>query len=408
MIQSETILWIIRLISYLAFIGLGSFLLIPPVLLFLYLLAGRKKDKDTPALSETDFGIVITAHEDARFIDPIVRSLLKQHYSLFHIYVVADQCDPALLPQYPDLPVSVIRPDTAINSKVKSIRFAIGQFNRRHQALVIFDVDNLIHADFLSEVNKLFQQGYKAVQTDFRAKNLNTPFARMDAIGDLYNFFVDREARAALGLSSAIWGSGIAVDLDIYESVTYSDDLGGFDKKLQLHIIQKAGKIGFTKRGFLYDEKISSGAALEKQRTRWMSSQFKYFKVALALLGRSIIQINFDHFFFALNALRPPLVIQFGAMGLIFLLNIVSGQYALAAIAAGLLVLYMISFYLIVGIRSRWNRDIMGTFLLLPAFAARQFAALLKIRKARKSFLKTRQEQVMYIEEVKDPVYRSS
>lgn len=408
MIYLETIQWIIRLFTYLSFVGVGLFLVIPPVLLFLYLVVGRKKEKEKTSSGITDFGIIVTAHEDTRFIDPIVRSLLQQHYPTFHIYVVADQCDPARLPIYPGLPVSILRPEQAINSKVKSIRYAIGQFVRRHQALVIFDVDNLAHPDFLKEVNHLFQQGYKAVQTDFRAKNLNTPFARMDAIGDLYNFFVDREARASIGLSAAIWGSGIAVDLDIYESVTYSDDLGGFDKKLQLHIIQKAGAIGFTTKGFLYDEKISSGVALERQRTRWMSSQFKYFKVALGLLGRSLLRLNLDHFFFALNALRPPLVIQFGLFLLVILLNIVVGQFALAGIAAGVLFLYAVSFYLIVGIRSRWNREIMGTFLLLPAFAARQFAALLKIKQARKSFLKTQQEQVMYIEDVKDPVQRSS
>lgn len=404
----ETIQWIIRLFTYISFVGIGIFLLIPPILLLLYLIVGRKKEKVNTSAAITDFGIIVTAHEDIRFIDPIVRSLLQQHYPTFHIYVVADQCDPARLPIYPGLPVSLLRPDQAINSKVKSIRYAISHFVRRHQALVIFDVDNLVHPDFLKEVNHLFQQGYKAVQTDFRAKNLNTPFARMDAIGDLYNFFVDREARASIGLSAAIWGSGIAVDLDIYESVTYSDDLGGFDKKLQLHIIQKAGAIGFTTRGFLYDEKISSGVALERQRTRWMSSQFKYFKVALGLLGRSMLRFNPDHFFFALNALRPPLVIQFGVFLLVILLNLVVGQFALAGIAAGVLVLYAVSFYLIVGIRSRWNKEIMGTFLLLPAFAARQFAALLKIKQARKSFLKTQQEQVMYIEDVKDPVQRSS
>lgn len=408
MMYIETIQWIIRLFTYLTFIGVGLFLLIPPVLLLLYLVVGRKKEKENIPAGITDFGIIVTAHEDTRFIDPIVRSLLQQHYPTFHIYVVADQCDPTHLPIYPGLPVSILRPEQAINSKVKSIRYAIGQFVRRHQALVIFDVDNLAHPDFLKEVNHLFQQGYKAVQTDFRAKNLNTPFARMDAIGDLYNFFVDREARASIGLSAAIWGSGIAVDLDIYESVTYSDDLGGFDKKLQLHIIQKAGAIGFTTKGFLYDEKISSGVALERQRTRWMSSQFKYFKVALGLLGRSLLRLNIDHFFFALNALRPPLVIQFGLFFLVILFNLVVGQFVLAGIAAGVLCLYAVSFYLIVGIRSRWNKEIMGTFLLLPAFAARQFAALLKIKQARKSFLKTQQEQVMYIEDVKDPVQRIS
>jgi len=70
------------------------------------------------------------------------------------------------------------------------------------------------------------------------------------------------------------------------------------------------------------------------------------------------------------------------------------------------LLLYAISFFLIVAVRSGWNKAILRTFLLLPKFAIRQAGALLKINQARKSFLKTQQENVIYIEEIQDPLIK--
>ena len=161
-------------------------------------------------------------------------------------------------------------------------------------------------------MNAYFQKGYKAVQADFKAKNIDTPFARMDAIGDIFNFFVEREMRMELGLSAAIWGSGIAIDLALYKEVIYHNFLGGFDKRLQAHLVQRVPLIAFAKDAILYDEKIMSGASLQTQRTRWLNAQFKYFKLGWSVLLKGIRRKSFNQAYFAFITLRPPLFILFG------------------------------------------------------------------------------------------------
>jgi cellulose synthase/poly-beta-1,6-N-acetylglucosamine synthase-like glycosyltransferase len=115
----------------------------------------------------------------------------------------------------------------------------LAQFKKKHDAVIILDSDNLIHPQFLQVMNNHFRKGYRVVQCDFKPKNTDTVYARMDAIGDMFNFFIDREARMRLGISASIWGSGVAIDYDLYNEVEYNNFLGGFDKKLQAHLVQR-------------------------------------------------------------------------------------------------------------------------------------------------------------------------
>ena len=56
------------------------------------------------------------------------------------------------------------------------------------------------------------------------------------------------------GLSSAILGLGIAIDLDLYKEIFYKDSLGGFDKRLQIQLVQKVKQIGFAKDCIVYED----------------------------------------------------------------------------------------------------------------------------------------------------------
>src|SRR5438270_12426523 len=40
-----------------------------------------------------EFAIIVTAHQEAQFIVPIVDSILKQTYKNFYAYIVADDCN---------------------------------------------------------------------------------------------------------------------------------------------------------------------------------------------------------------------------------------------------------------------------------------------------------------------------
>ncbi|RYY53559.1 MAG: glycosyltransferase [Chitinophagaceae bacterium] len=380
---------------------IAVYLLIPGFFLLVYLLRklfrakgyGEKKPLLTDR--EFEFGLIITAHEETEFITPLVDSILKQTYGRFAIYVVADKCDISGL-KFTDPRVNVLRPEDPLNSKIRSINYGISHFRPGIDAMIILDADNLLHPLFLATMNTYFRKGYRAVQADFKPKNTDSHFARMDAIGDVFNFFVEREMRMELGLSAAIWGSGIAVDLELYREVEYSSHLGGFDKKLQAHLLQRVPQIGFAREAVLYDEKIDSGASLETQRTRWINAQFKYMKIGFRLMLEGIRKGSFNIAYVAFVTIRPPLflllLIAFFITGLSFLIDL-----RLGFVWVGLLLLFGLSFAGIVFVK---GRKLAGTLFMIPVFMMRQVFAFAKIGRANKSFMKTTHTKVMYIEEV--------
>ncbi|RYF88167.1 MAG: glycosyltransferase, partial [Chitinophagaceae bacterium] len=204
----ESVLWYLFLAVQLI---LAIYLLIPTLLLCLYAICKGLKLK-TPFQRKRitsdknfEFGIIITAHQETKFIFPLVDSVLKQTYPNYQVYVVADDCDISDL-KFNDSRITILRPEPPLNAKIKSIHYAIDNFIRKHDAVIIFDADNLIHPRFLEVMNAHFQKGYRVVQADFKPKNTDSHYARMDAIGDMFNFFVEREARMVLNLSAAIWG----------------------------------------------------------------------------------------------------------------------------------------------------------------------------------------------------------
>lgn len=381
---------------------LALYVLVPVAGLFIYLFR-RKSDNYVPVLSKEfltkdfEFAIIVTVHQDTDFIAPIVDSIQKQTYKKFHVYVVADDCDVSGI-QINHNKVSILQPQTALHSKIKSIQYALSYIKNNADALIILDSDNLIHPSFLGVINSYFQKGYKVVQAGFKPKNISTVYARMDAIGDMYNFFTEREMRMLMGLSSTIWGSGIAIDMALYKEVKYTDYLGGFDKKLQAYLVQRVERIAYAPEAILYDEKISTGKSLENQRTRWISSYFKYFKDSWGILKSGFKKHNFNLIYFGFHTLRPPLFIILGFALITTLIDLYmdirfyhSWLFLLGA--------FFISFALIVIIKSRDIRYV-KTLLLLPIFVARQVIALFKLKKAKHSFLKTQNHNVIYISDL--------
>jgi cellulose synthase/poly-beta-1,6-N-acetylglucosamine synthase-like glycosyltransferase len=382
---------------------LAFYLLVPFFFLVAYglkkLFRAKTPFERQPVLTDKnfEFGIIITAHQETKFVVPLVDSIIKQQYGNFQVYIVADDCDTAAW-NFTDKRIKILQPEPALHSKIKSIHYGLSKFERKHDAVIILDADNLIHPSFLQVMNQYFQKGYKVVQADFKPKNTDTHYARMDAIGDMFNFFLEREARMWLNLSAAIWGSGVAIDLDLYKEVQYADFLGGFDKKLQSHLVRRVKRIAFAPAAILYDEKVTSGKSLENQRTRWISSYFKYFDESLKILWAGIKKASINLIYFSMVTLRPPLFLVIGFSMIAAIINIFINPLHFYAWLI-ILGLFLLSFAAIVVIKGRDIR-FLRTFLLLPLFAFRQLLALLKVKKAKKSFLKTEHTELVYIDDL--------
>ncbi len=389
------IFWAAQLLLALYFL-MPFFLLI---IKWLQDLSGGRLKKKYPVqhAKEFDFAAIITAHQDTRFIPPLVDSFLKQTHARFAVYVVADDCDISNL-QFPDPRIVLLKPEKALHAKIKSIKLAIENFIRPHDALVIFDSDNLVHPEYLEKLNKNFQQGFKAVQTHMLSKNTQTVYAKLDSVGFIYHNFTERQIRMDLGLSSCTLGLGIAIEKNLYDDITYRDTLGGFDKKLQADLVKSVPQVAFAEDAIVYDEKVDDGNTLEKQRTRWLFAYFRYFRDNWNVLMKGFRRLNFNLVFFGFNALRPPLFILAG-LGCLFVAVDFMVEPVAGWIGLGLLLLFALSFVLIVITQSR-QKGMLKAFIYMPIFVLRQARALLKIRKAGKSFLKTEHTRVIYIDEL--------
>jgi cellulose synthase/poly-beta-1,6-N-acetylglucosamine synthase-like glycosyltransferase len=132
--------------------------LVSPLLLLVFSTIIGKKDLNKYLRSrkvydrDFDFAAIITVHQDNRFIAPFIDSFLKQTYKKFNVYIIADDCDVSGI-KISDDRIKIISPTTPLNSKVKSIQYAVDCFDKQHDVMVIFDSDSLVHPNYFEKLN---------------------------------------------------------------------------------------------------------------------------------------------------------------------------------------------------------------------------------------------------------------
>jgi len=196
---------------YLIISGILFFFLIFPFLTVLIAQFFKKENLTKKVTKEYDFACIITAYKNSEITKPLVHSLLKQKHQNYHIYVVADACDPIDYGIEDDR-LTVFFPQPALNLKAKSIIHAVENFVRPHEYISILDAGYA-------------NQGYRSIQGQRTAKNLDTVFACADAIGEFYKNYIERYVPYLIGSSSVISGSGMAVETELYKAYLYGEDI---------------------------------------------------------------------------------------------------------------------------------------------------------------------------------------
>jgi cellulose synthase/poly-beta-1,6-N-acetylglucosamine synthase-like glycosyltransferase len=391
-----TILWYLYLLLQ---VFLASFLIQPFILLLLYTIAKAfsRRKKETAPQKNYQFAIIITSHQDTTFLRPIVDSLQRQLYPHFNAYVVADDCDISDL-HFDDPRIHLLRPAEPLHSKTKSIRYALERFQDTDEVLVIFDPDNLVHPRFLQVLNARYNKGYRAVQGNLSSKNTESAYGKMDSIGAIFNTFIDRDSRTALGLSVNIWGTGVSVDRRLYQEIIYDSrsQVGGFDKRMQAEIAKRVHRIGYAADAILYDEKVEDGENLERQRNRWIRAYFKFLAEAFDLFLFGLKKFSFNLAYFGYNLTRPPYFLQIlSALFFIVLNFFISKWLCLAWIIS--LGLFALSF-IVIGMTQGKNSS-KGVWYM-PLFFYHQVKSFFRLGRSKHSFLKTGHSKILYIDDL--------
>jgi cellulose synthase/poly-beta-1,6-N-acetylglucosamine synthase-like glycosyltransferase len=370
---------------------IGYNLVLPILLYILYQVKGHKQVL-LSAPAEADYAIIVTAYEWVTAIPDVVNSLLKLDYTNYLIYVVADKCDISTL-QFNDERVIILRPEETLAGNVRSHFYAINRFKRAHERLTIIDSDNLVEPQYLNELNKLFNQGFEAVQGIREAKNLDTTYACLDAARDIYYHFYDGKILFNVGSSATLAGSGMAFTTQLYRNCLENKDVSGagFDKVLQAAILAQNKRIAFTGKAVVYDEKTTHSDQLVKQRARWINTWFKYFGYGFTLLLQSVKNFSLNQFLFGLILLRPPLFIFLILAVFCMLANVFISAAAVGLWLSGFL-LFVLGFYISLA-KSDTDKRIYQSLVNIPKFIYFQIISLVRSRKANQYSVATRGTQ---------------
>jgi len=346
--------------------------------------------------------VLIPGYKEDEVILEVARQALRQNYARdwFDIIIIADSFQPETLQSLRQLPVIVIEVAFEKSTKSKALNKAMEQLGDAYDIAVVLDADNVMAEDFLVKINAAFEQDYQAVQGHRTAKNTNTSLALLDAVSEEINNHIFRKGHRALGLSSAIIGSGMAFRYGYFKKMMATvTAIGGFDKEIELKMLKAGEKIDYLDDAYVYDEKVQKAEVFSNQRRRWLSAQLHYFRQDfLSSVKDLLTKGNVDYFDKALQFIQPPRILLLGAVllfGVFFLLvnSLLRSSGLLSITWIAVITACVLSFLFSIP-RGFYNTRTLRAMASLPKGMLLMLGSLLRIRGANKQFIHTKHTSV--------------
>lgn len=259
---------------------------LPAVYYFVFAVAGRTAvPTRNVTVSQSRFCVLIPAYKSDTYIMPTVQAALNQNYpsDKFRVLVISDGMQKETVNGIAGCGAEVLEVVFANSTKAASLSAAMDYLGSdAGDYVVVLDSDNIVGPDFLCGMNAALGGRRIAVQGHRCAKNADTPVAVADGIFEQVNNLVFRAGHCALGLSSALIGSGMAFPYDWFRNCANDFGTAGEDKEMELRLLKDGIFVEYAPDIQILDEKTRSLANLQKQRRRWLYSQYALIVDAIA------------------------------------------------------------------------------------------------------------------------------
>jgi len=351
----------------------------------------RVKDKKVYK-NEKCFALVVAAHNEERVIKDIVKSLNQVDYpkELYDIFVIADNCTDKTAIKAREYGAKVFeRDDKEKRGKGYALEWMfkkIFEMEKKYDSVAIFDADNLVSKNFLTEMNAKLVAGYKVVQGYVDSKNPKDSWVTGSySISFWTTNRMFQLSRNNLRLSSQLCGTGFCVDTGLLKEVGWGATCLTEDLEFTCKLVMNNQKVGWAHDAILYDEKPITIAQSWRQRKRWMQgfsdvcSRYFFKLLVKAIKDRDFIALDC-----ALYTVQPITIIligtsmivstiNYGAKALNLISNVNSGvtvsvgMFAFWAILVGVLEFVYTPFILILEKKLDWK--IFWYFIIYPIYS---------------------------------------
>nr|WP_245331414.1 glycosyltransferase family 2 protein [Clostridium algifaecis] len=287
---------------------------------------GLWRKKDNKVVNEKrSFALIVAAHNEEIVIGDIVESLKSIEYpkELYDIFVVADNCNDKTAEMAKDKGAIVYE---RFNKDKRGKGYALEwmfsklfKMNKKYSAVAIFDADNLVHKDFLKEMNKKLCEGYKVVQGYLDSKNPeDTWITGSYSIGFWTNNRMFQLGKSNIGLSTQLGGTGFCIETNILKKLGWGATCLTEDLEFTCKLILNGYKIGWAHDAIVYDEKPLTLSQSWRQRKRWMQGFADvYSRYFLKLIKKAVTSFSFIPLDCALYSIQPimTILISISAIG---------------------------------------------------------------------------------------------
>lgn len=249
------------------------------------LMAAVKRRQRRSVPPENRFAIVIAARNEEAVIGGLVESLRQQDYpdELYDIIVAPNNCTDNTATAARKAGAGIFRCTGRITGKGQVLTQVFDSLlaQQRYDAFCVFDADNLVHPGFLRAMNDALASGSSLAQGYRDSKN---PYdTAISGCYSIYYWMINRfynHARAAVGLSAIINGSGFMVSAPLLEKIggwhtyTMTEDI-----EFTTQCVLAGERVSWVPDAIIYDEQPLTFTQSWNQRKRWSTGLLQCFQM---------------------------------------------------------------------------------------------------------------------------------
>lgn len=221
------------------------------------------------------FALVVSAHNEEVVIGNLIESMQNINYpkESYDIFVIADNCTDNTAKVASEYGVNVYeRENKELVGKGYALDWLFEKlYKMDYDAISVFDADNIVHPEFLNQMNRQFNRGYKAVQGYIDTKN---PYDSWISLSYAISFWsinrLFQYARYTLGMCCQLCGTGFAISTDVLKKIGWGATCLAEDMEFTMKLVMNDYKVGWAHNAIVYDEKPLTFMQSYKQRVRWM------------------------------------------------------------------------------------------------------------------------------------------
>ncbi|MDD4058831.1 MAG: glycosyltransferase family 2 protein [Bacteroidales bacterium] len=347
-----------------------------------------KKYKRSEAVLK--FLVLIPAYKEDNVIVNSALSALDQDYpsEKMVVAVVSDRMKSETNLSLEKSGANVIIFEPESSSKAKALNYAFSSYaNMDFDVVVILDADNIVENSFIATLNDAFVSGCNAIQAHRTAKNLETEVAVLDAISEEINNSIFRRGHIAMGLSSALIGSGMAFKFNWFKGAVNKLSTAGEDKELEILLLKEGIFIDYLDNLLVFDEKTKKESVYYNQRRRWIAAQFYSLSTALKWLPEAVRSINISYIDKVFQWTMPPRVVL---LGLVFLIAGFISIYDINIAIRWALLLFVVVLSLAISVPMKMVRSLsLKSLIKLPKLFLLTILNFFRTKGAVKKFIHT-------------------